>query len=98
MQHLKIVATPADKPWMLAFSTNPDGSGAVTPPMVGGQWEGDLAPATYFFSLTVTANGQTGCEIVVTKDGAPDRDLKFKVPGDPATPRDFPENWIEGVS
>jgi len=98
MQHVKIVATPANLPWRLAYSTSADGSDPTTPAMVGGIWEGDLPTGVYYFSLTVTANGQTGCEIVVTRDGAQDRDLKFTVPGDPARPYDFPETWVMGVS
>ncbi len=97
MQTIKIVATPSDKPWVLAYATTPDGQGAKTPKMVGGKWSDKLATGTYYFSLTVTANGQTSCEIVVTADGVGVRDLKYLVPGNPAMPVTFPEPWIMDV-
>ena len=55
-------------------------------------------PGVYFFSLTVTNNGGTACEIVAAQDGATTRDIKYTLPGDPAQLSTYTESWVSTIS
>ena len=98
MQNVKVTATPQGTDPLLAYSTDPTRSVPNTPPMVGGVWTADLNTGVYFFSLTVTAQGQTACEIVATTDGVTVRDIKYSLPGAPASMTTYTETWMISVA
>jgi hypothetical protein len=65
--------------------------------MVADAWEGDLAAGVYYFSMTLTAAGQTAIEIVTSLDGVTTRDLKDTIPGPPSSAPSYTEIWVVTV-
>jgi hypothetical protein len=98
MQKVEVKVAPAGMTPLLAYSLHKDGSEATTAAMVGNAWQANLPTGRYYFSLILTAPGQSAITITTTLDGASPRQVTDVLPGAPAEQISYPERWVVTVA